>query len=46
VIVVFDSGIWISAMEFGGTPFEAVIRAIAQDQFAVASRLRKRLFGC
>ena len=35
MIVVFDSGIWVSAMEFGGTPFEAVIRAIAQDRFAV-----------
>jgi hypothetical protein len=29
VIVVFDSGIWVSAMQFGGTPLEAVIRAIA-----------------
>jgi hypothetical protein len=38
VIVVFDSGIWVLAMEFGGTLLEAVIRAIAQDRFAVCDR--------
>ena len=32
MIVVFDSEICISAMEFGGTPLEAVIGAIAQDR--------------
>jgi uncharacterized protein len=43
VIVVFDSGIWISAMEFGGTPLEAVIRAIAQDRFAVCDQIREEV---
>jgi hypothetical protein len=43
VIVVFDSGIWVSAMEFGGTPLEAVIRAIAQDRFALRVRDRGAL---
>jgi hypothetical protein len=33
VIAVFDSGIWVSAMEFGGTPLEAVvISAVAEDR--------------
>jgi hypothetical protein len=32
VIVVFDSGIWVSAMEFGGTPLEVVISAVAEDR--------------
>jgi uncharacterized protein len=39
VIVVFDSGIWVSAMEFGGTPLEAVVRAVAQDRFAVCDQI-------
>jgi putative PIN family toxin of toxin-antitoxin system len=43
VIVVFDSGIWVSAMEFGGTPLEAVIRAIAQDRFAVCDQMEEEV---
>jgi uncharacterized protein len=43
VIVVFDSGIWVSAMEFGGTPLEAVIRAIAQDRFAVCDQIEEEV---
>ena len=43
VIVVFDSGIWISAMEFGGTPLGAVIRAIAQDRFAVCDQIEEEV---
>ncbi len=43
MIVVFDSGIWVSAMEFGGTPLEAVIRAIAQDRFAVCDQIEQEV---
>jgi uncharacterized protein len=43
VIVVFDSGIWVSAMEFGGTPLEAVIRATAQDRFAVCGQIEEEV---
>ena len=43
VIVVFDSGIWVSAMQFGGTPLEAVIRAIAQDRFAVCDQIEEEV---
>ena len=43
MIVVFDSGIWVSAMEFGGTPLEAVIRAIAQDRFAVCDQIEEEV---
>jgi len=43
VIVVFDSGIWVSAMQFGGTPLEAVIRAIAQDRFAVCAQIEEEV---
>jgi len=43
VIVVFDSGIWVSAMEFGGTPLEAVIRAIAEDRLAVCDQIEEEV---
>lgn len=43
MIVVFDSGIWVSAMEFGGTPLEAVVRAIAQDRFAVCDQIEEEV---
>ena len=43
MIVVFDSGIWVSAMEFGGTPLEAVIRAIAHDRFAVCDQIQEEV---
>jgi predicted nucleic acid-binding protein len=43
VIVVFDSGIWDSAMEFGGTPLEAVVEAIAQDRFAVCDQIEEEV---
>ena len=43
MIVVFDSGIWVSAMEFGGTPLEAVTRAIAQDWFAVCDQIEEEV---
>ena len=43
MIVVFDSGIWVSAMEFGGAPLEAVIRAIVQDRFAVCEQIEEEV---
>ena len=43
MIVVFDSGIWVSAMEFGGTPLEAVIRAIAEDRLAVCDQIEEEV---
>lgn len=43
MIVVFDSGIWVSAMEFGGNPLEAVIRAIARDRFAVCDEIEEEV---
>lgn len=35
MIVVLDSGIWISALHFGGTPLAALDRAFVYDQIAV-----------
>lgn len=43
MIVVFDSGIRVSAMQFGGTPLEAVTRATAQDRFAVCDQIEEEV---
>lgn len=43
MIVVFDSGIWVSAMEFGGTPLEVLIKAIAQDRSAVCGQIEEEV---
>lgn len=41
--VVFDSGIWISAIQFGGTPLEAVVEATGQDRFAVCDQIEEEI---
>jgi putative PIN family toxin of toxin-antitoxin system len=35
VILVFDSCVWVSAIQFGGTPLEALDRAMGQFQIAL-----------
>jgi putative PIN family toxin of toxin-antitoxin system len=37
VIVVFDSGIWVSALEFGGVPRLALEHADAEDQMILCA---------
>lgn len=36
MIVVLDTNVWISALEFGGIPDLAVFRALTQDQLAIS----------
>jgi uncharacterized protein len=43
VIVVLDSSVWISALEFGGVPRLAVERALTQDQVAISSFIRDEI---
>jgi putative PIN family toxin of toxin-antitoxin system len=43
VIVVLDTNIWISALEFGGTPDRAVFRALTQDQLAISDFIRAEI---
>jgi putative PIN family toxin of toxin-antitoxin system len=40
VPVVFDSGVWISALKFGGLPYEAVRTAFALDRIACCAEIR------
>jgi uncharacterized protein len=39
VILVFDSGIWISALQFGGTPLRAIEHAFVADQLAICDQI-------
>jgi uncharacterized protein len=39
VIVVFDSGVWISALHFAGTPMAALDRVFLIDQLAVCDKI-------
>jgi len=44
VIVVIDSSIWISAIEYGGTPAAAVERAVKSDVLATCSEIDNEVF--
>jgi putative PIN family toxin of toxin-antitoxin system len=39
VIVVLDSGIYVSALEFGGPPKEAVAFAVASDELLICDEI-------
>lgn len=43
MIVVLDSSVWISALEFGGTPDRALTRALTIDQLAISSFIRNEV---
>lgn len=43
MIVVLDTNVWISALEFGGTPDLAVFRALTQDQLAISDFIRDEI---
>jgi putative PIN family toxin of toxin-antitoxin system len=40
VIVVLDTNVWVSALEFGGTPDHAVVHALTKDQLAISEFIR------
>jgi hypothetical protein len=43
VTVVIDSGVWISALQFGGIPLLAVETALASDQVAICSQILEEI---
>jgi uncharacterized protein len=52
VIVVLDTNVWVSALQFGGTPGAALEQALTEDQIAISdliesevSRVLVRKFG-
>lgn len=43
MIVVVDSGIWISALEFGGTPATALEKLFLVDDLAICSEIEEEV---
>lgn len=43
MIVVLDTNVWISALEFGGIPDLAVFRALTQDQLAISDFIKAEI---
>ena len=43
MIVVIDSGVWISGLQFGGTPWAAIQKAIALGQIAVCEQIENEI---
>jgi len=43
VIVVVDSGIWISAIEFGGTPAAALEYLLQVDDLAICAEIENEI---
>ena len=36
MIVVLDTSVWVSGLEFGGTPDRAIDQALTSDQLAIS----------
>ena len=43
MIVVLDSGIWISALHFGGTPLAALEKALTEDRIAICDQIEEEV---
>ena len=43
MIVVLDSNVWVSALEFGGTPGLALTQALTIDQLAIADFIEQEV---
>jgi len=43
VIAVLDSGVWISALHFGGTPLAAVEKALTEDRVAICDQIEEEV---
>jgi putative PIN family toxin of toxin-antitoxin system len=40
VIVVLDTNVWVSGLQFGGTPGRAIDQALIRDQLAISDFIR------
>jgi putative PIN family toxin of toxin-antitoxin system len=43
MIVVVDSGVWISAIEFGGTPAAALELVLLNDELAICAEIEEEI---
>jgi putative PIN family toxin of toxin-antitoxin system len=44
VTVVLDTNVWVSALEFGGTPSHALTRALTTDRLAISDFIEREIF--
>jgi putative PIN family toxin of toxin-antitoxin system len=44
-VIVVDSGIWISALHFGGTPLAALEKALTEDSVAICDQIVQEVAG-
>lgn len=43
MIVVFDTGVWISALEYGGVPQQAISHAFYEEQLAISGYIEAEI---
>jgi putative PIN family toxin of toxin-antitoxin system len=43
VTVIFDSGVWVSAIRFGGVPRQAIVKALSQDKIIICAEIENEI---
>jgi putative PIN family toxin of toxin-antitoxin system len=43
LIVVLETNVWVSGLQFGGTPGRAIDRALVQDRLAISDYIRNEV---
>lgn len=43
MIVVLDTNVWVSGLQFGGTPGRAIDKALLRDQLAISEFIRNEI---
>jgi len=43
VTVIFDSGVWVSAIRFGGVPRLAIVIALSQDEIIICAEIENEI---
>jgi putative PIN family toxin of toxin-antitoxin system len=43
VTLIFDSGVWVSAIRFGGVPRQAIVKALLQDEINICAEIENEI---
>jgi predicted nucleic acid-binding protein len=43
VTVIFDSGVWVSAIRFGGVPRQAIVKDLVQDEINICAEIENEI---
>ena len=41
--LIFDSGVWVSAIRFGGVPRQAIVKALLQDEINICAEIENEI---